>query len=85
VAGESINPSEINFKFFYQKDWGGEFGSDALSSESDIVFVGDGENGRDNGNLGIVSGTTLEEGASYIFTVDLSAGNDNAVLEVSKQ
>lgn len=85
VAGESINPSEINFKFFYQKDWGGEFGSATLSSESDIVFVGDGENGRDNGNLGFVSGATLEEGATYIFTVDLSAGNNNAVLEVTKQ
>ncbi|WP_298650731.1 DUF5121 domain-containing protein [uncultured Proteiniphilum sp.] len=85
VAGETVNASEINFKFFHQKDWGGEFGSQTLTTESDIVFVGNGTNGRDNGNLGLVEGTTLEVGATYVFTVDLSAGNDNAVLTVVKE
>lgn len=85
VAGESVNAAEIDFKFFHQKDWGGEFGSETLSTVSDIVFVGNGQNGRDNGNLGLVEGTTLEEGATYIFTVDLSAGNNKAVLNVVKQ
>lgn len=84
VAGESINAAEINFKFFHQKDWGGEFGSATLSTDSNIVFVGDGTNGRDNGNLGLVSGTTLETGATYVFTVDLSAGNDKGILNVVK-
>ena len=82
VAGESVNPTEINFKFFHQKDWGGEFGSETLTTESEIVFVGNGNNGRDNGNLGLVESTPLEVGTTYIFTVDLSAGNDNAVLTV---
>lgn len=85
VAGESINANEINFKFFHQKDWGGEFGSATLSSSSDIVFVGDGNNGRDNGNLGLVEGTTLEVGATYVFTVDLSAGSSSGVLTVVKK
>lgn len=85
VAGVSVNASEINFKFFHQKDWGGEFGSSMLTTESDIVFVGNGENGRDNGNLGLVEGTTLEQGATYVFTINLSAGNNNAVLNVTKQ
>ncbi len=85
VAGESVNANEINFKFFHQKDWGGEFGSSALSSESDIVFVGNGTNGRDSGNLGLVEGTTLEVGATYVFTVDLSAGNNSGVLSVVKK
>jgi len=49
------------------------------------VFVGDGANGRDNGNLGIIVGETLEAGATYLFTVDLSAGNDNGVLTVEKR
>ncbi len=82
VAGESVNAAEINFKFFHQKDWGGEFGSAMLSTDSNIVFVGNGTNGRDNGNLGLVSGTTLETGATYIFTVDLSAGNDKGILKL---
>lgn len=85
VAGESINDEEINFKFFLQKDWGGEYGSQSLTTESDVVFVGNGTNGRDNGNLGLVENTSLEVGATYVFTVDLSAGNDNAVLTVVKE
>lgn len=85
VGGKNISTDAINFKFFYQKGWGGEFGGDAISSTSDIVFVGDGANGRDSGNLGLVSGVTLEEGATYVFTVDLSAGNDQAVLSVIKK
>ena len=84
IAGESINAAEINFKFFHQKDWGGEFSSSTLTTGSDIVFIGNGTNGSDNGNLGLVSGTTLEAGATYVFTVDLSAGIDKGVLRVVK-
>jgi len=84
VAGESVNTDEINFKFFHQKGWGGEFSSSTLTSESDIVFIGNGSNGRDNGNLGLVSGTKLEVGATYVFTVDLSAGINKGVLRVVK-
>jgi len=84
VAGESVNTDEINFKFFHQKGWGGEFSSSTLTSESDIVFIGNGSNGRDNGNLGLVSGTKLEAGSTYVFTVDLSAGINKGVLRVVK-
>ncbi|HCC86661.1 MAG TPA: hypothetical protein DEQ06_08800 [Porphyromonadaceae bacterium] len=85
VAGESVNAAEINFKFFHQKGWGGEFSSQSLTTGSDIVFIGDGTNGRDNGNLGLVPGTTLETGATYVFTIDLSAGVDKGVLTVVKK
>ena len=85
VAGESVNAAEINFKFFHQKDWGGEFSSSTLTTDSDIVFIGNGSNGRDNGNLGLVNGTTLETGATYVFTVDVSAGIDKGVLRVVKK
>ena len=82
VAGETVNRESVNFKFFHQKGWGSEFTTN-LSTGSDLVFVGTGDpSGRDPGNLGLVTGRTLEEGASYIFTVDLSAGISNAVLTV---
>ncbi len=81
-AGESINTDNINFKFFHQKGWGGEFGSTDVTTSSDIVFVGDGKNGRDSGNLGITTGKVLEAGKTYIFTLDLTAGNKKAVLTV---
>lgn len=85
VGGETIRTDNINFKFFHQKGWGGEFGGNAISTNSDIVFIGDGENGRDSGNLGILPVVTLESGATYVFVVDLSAGNEAAVLTVTKK
>ena len=85
VGGKNISLDGINFKFFHQKGWGGEFGSAAISTSSEIVFIGDGTNGRDNGNLGLVSGVTLEEDATYVFTIDVSAGIQQAVLTVTKQ
>ena len=85
VAGENVWTDYINFKFFHQKGWGGEFGGDDISTDSDIIFIGDGSNDRDPGNLGIASGEELEEGATYVLTVDVSAGINNAVLLVEKQ
>ena len=85
VAGKTIDSSNINFKFFHQNGWGGEYKSTTLSSQSDIVFVGDGTNGRDSGNLGIFEGKALEGGATYVFLVDVSAGIDQAVLTVTKK
>ena len=85
VGGESVTTDAINFKFFHQKDWGGEFDSPDLTTTSDLVFVGNGTNGRDDGNLGLIDGVTLEDGATYVFVVDVSAGNDKAVLTVTKK
>ncbi|MGK6350559.1 DUF5125 domain-containing protein [Parapedobacter sp. DT-150] len=85
VAGTTVAADNINFKFFHQKGWGGEFKNDGLSTTSDVIFVGDGSNGRDPGNLGIAEGKTLEAGATYVLTLDLTAGNDQAVLKVEKK
>ncbi|MEJ5054138.1 DUF5125 domain-containing protein [Sphingobacterium sp. MYb382] len=82
VGKKTINENTINFKFFHQKGWGGEFGGTSISTKSNIIFIGDGKNDRDPGNLGIVKGSKLEAGKTYKFTVDLSAGNDKAVLTV---
>lgn len=85
VAGTTVTADNINFKFFHQKGWGGEFTNAALSTTSDLIFVGDGSNGRDPGNLGITEGQTLEAGATYVLTLDLTGGNDQAVLTVEKK
>jgi hypothetical protein len=85
VGDKSISTGSINFKFFHQKGWGGEFGGDVLSTTSELILVGDGSNGRDPGNLGLVAGKTLESQAIYVFTLDVSAGNANAVLTVEKK
>lgn len=84
VGGRQITAATINFKFFHQKGWGGEFGSEALTTDSDIVFIGDGENGRDNGNLGIREGKAFDLNGIYVFTLDVTAGPAHAVLTVEK-
>ncbi|MGQ1891451.1 DUF5125 domain-containing protein [Thermophagus sp. OGC60D27] len=84
VGGESVNATAINFKFFHQKGWGGEYKNDNLTTESEVVFVGDGTNGRDPGNLGLVEGVTLTEGTVYRFEVDITAGKEKAVLTVTE-
>lgn len=85
VAGTTINVDNINFKFFHEKGWNGEFNNTSLTTTSNVVFIGDGKNGRDAGNLGILTGKTLENGATYKFIVDLTEGNNKAVLSVVKQ
>ena len=96
VGGETVNTDAINFKFFYQKDWGGEFDSPALTTTSDLIFIGNGKDANgiddegndvipDNGNLALIDGKTLEDGVTYVFVVDVSAGNDKAVLTVTKK
>ena len=80
VAGETVNAAAINFKFFHQKGWGGEFGGGTITTTSDIISIGEGD-----GNLSLAEGKTLEPGATYIFVVDVSAGNTSAVLTVTKK
>jgi hypothetical protein len=85
VAGQQVDTHAINFKFFHQMGWGGEFGAN-LTSTSDVVQVGAGQevNGHDAGNLFLPEGTILEAGATYLFTIDLTAGINAAVLTVEK-
>lgn len=84
VADKQVTASSINFKFFDTEGWDSSISS-GLTTTSDIVFVGNGKNGRDAGNLGIVSGKSLVSGATYVFTVDLTAGVNAAVLTVEKK
>lgn len=85
VGGQTISTDAINFKFFHQMGWGGEFGGDVLTSTSDIVKVGTGSDGHDNGNLYLADGKTLETNHVYVFTVDLSAGTTAGVLSVTDE
>jgi hypothetical protein len=86
TVGQQLRAEALNFKFFHQRDWGGEFTGTTLTTASNIAMI------ENSGNIqlyGFVSdvnpGTPLEDGATYIFTVDVSAGINNAVLTVTKQ
>ncbi len=84
VGGTNVSLESINFKFFHQKNWGGEFSNASISTTSDIIIIGDGTNGRDPGNLGLAEGVSLTEGKVYVLTIDLSEGVDMAVLTVQE-
>lgn len=74
-----VNAETINFKFFHQKGWGGEFTGDKITSESDIVIIP-----KEDGNLAIAEGKKLEVNNTYKFTVDVRNGIDKAILKVEK-
>lgn len=81
--------TSTNFKFFGQAGWGTEFKGTAadyhLSSTSDVFLVGDGTGGHDDGNIYLGEGVELINGETYVLTIDLSAGTNNAVLSVEKK
>ena len=84
VAGKQVKTDNINFKFFHQNGWGGEYTDNELTCNSDIIYVGDGENGRDKGNLGIKEGKSLTAGNIYKIKINLTAGKDKAVMTVEE-
>lgn len=81
VGGKNIDVSAINFKFFGQDGWGTELTGSMLTSESDLIGVGHGDDGHDNGNLYLKEGVTLDVNGVYVITLDLSAGINNAILK----
>lgn len=70
VAGQQITSDGANFKFYGGKNWANEYKSDRMSTDSDIFVVNPGPN--DDGNVWLAEGVTLEEGATYVITVDMS-------------
>lgn len=79
-AGTQLALSGVDVKLFHQKGWGGEFGGSSYASvEGGIIKADEG-----SGNIALESGVALEMGASYRFTLDLTAGRSAAVLKCEK-
>jgi len=81
--GQRLRTDYISVKFFWQKGWGGEFsGENALTlapgSEKLLKINSD-------GNVELVTGATLEVGAVYELTIDLTAGNNAGVISIVKK
>lgn len=88
TVGKQLRASDVNFKFFGQPDWGTEFhgkdGDYVLTTDSEIFGVGDG-NGHDNGNIYLKDGASLNDGETYVLTIDLSSGTATGVLTAVKK
>lgn len=80
--GQRIRTDYLGCKFYFQNGWGGEFSNSnqltvAAGSESLIKVL-------DSGNIEFADGASLEEGATYVLTVDLTAGNTKGVVSLKK-
>ncbi|MCH5224591.1 MAG: DUF5121 domain-containing protein [Muribaculaceae bacterium] len=80
VGGLNIDVKSINFKFFGQDGWGTELTGTMLTSETNLIGVGDGDT-HDNGNLYLNDGVELEANTIYVITLDCTNGIDNAILK----
>ncbi|WP_243349317.1 DUF5125 domain-containing protein [Parabacteroides sp. FAFU027] len=75
----TIKPCEMDgadFKFFYQKGWGGEFvTSNYTSYPSDLMTIN-----ATSGNFKPIKANFPDPTRDYVITLDLSGGNTAAVL-----
>lgn len=79
TLGQRFRVSGWSGKFFKNRGWDG-LGTFSLapSTEAFLSIAGD-------GNIEIASGVTLDEGATYCLTLDVTAGNDKPVLSMVKK
>jgi hypothetical protein len=83
VNGQRLRFDYLDFKFFWQKGWGGEFSGDnalTLTSASESLLKM-----TSSGNFNLATGVKLEEGATYVITVDLTAGNSAGTISIVKK
>jgi len=85
VGGKTVKTTSTNFKFYGDAmSWGNEFKHDRLSTTSTLIGVGVGDGVHDDGNLYLLDGVTLKDNVIYVFRVDFTAGQSNAVLTVTE-
>ena len=77
--GQRFRVSGWSGKFFRNRGWDG-MGTFTLAPGAGAFFSIAGD-----GNIEIASGVTLEEGATYCLTLDVTAGNDKPVLSMVKK
>ena len=79
TLGQRFRVSGWSGKFFRNRGWDG-LGAFTLAPGAEAFFSIAGD-----GNIEIASGVTLEEGATYRLTLDVTAGKDNPVLSLVKK
>ena len=78
VLGQRFRVSGWSGKFFKNRGWDG-LGTFSLAAGTEVFFsIGD-------GNIEIAQGVTLEEGATYELTLDVTGGNDHPVVSLVKK
>lgn len=84
-TGQRLRTDYISVKFFHQKGWGGEFNP---SQNTGLTIAAGSEKlikANPDGNIELAAGATLEEGALYELTIDLSKGNNSGTISLIKK
>lgn len=81
--GVTINKYDVNFKFFFQRNWGEEFKSARLTMLSGFDWFRINPGPNDDGNI-MGTGTLLKDGYYYVLTVDMSEGYDKSKFSVEE-
>ena len=79
VLGQRFRVSGWSGKFFKNRGWDG-LGTFSLAAGTEAFFSIAGD-----GNIEIAQGVTLEEGAIYELTLDVTGGNDHPVVSLVKK
>lgn len=79
VLGQRFRVSGWSGKFFKNRGWDG-LGTFSLAVGTEAFFSIAG-----GGNIEIAQGVTLEEGATYELTLDVTGGNDHPVVSLVKK
>lgn len=78
-----IRSDWIGFKFFYQDDWGGEFKKANYAETKglipSVITI------SDSGDLGFAPDQHLEDGKTYIITIDCTNGPTKAIISIEEQ
>ncbi|MGI6224373.1 MAG: DUF5121 domain-containing protein [Prevotella sp.] len=86
TIGKQLNKDDVNFKFFGQANWGVEFGAVGstfyLTTDSPYFKVGE-----NDGNISLADGAEdlINDGDTFVFTIDLTGGYAPGTLTVTKQ
>lgn len=85
-TGQRLRTDYIDIKFFWQKGWGGEF---SQGKNTQLSLKNDGTENllkiTDGGNINFADDVTLEEGTTYVFTIDLTQGNNQGTISLKKE
>lgn len=72
IIGGRFRYDYLSFKLFYQDNWGGEMKRVVFTPATASILAR--ESDEDGANMCLKDGVTLEKGATYVLTVDMSTG-----------
>ncbi len=75
--GDLFRFDYMSFKFFGQDGWGFEF-TEVLAETAKTLI-------KNSGNLELADGVNLEQGATYVLTIDCSAGKNSPIINFEKR